>query len=98
MNQNCKDVQTPRDLLDYYEIHIHESSALQCATISSDGHYLYTAFMSNVTLQQEFQSGPRRLPPQKKHVLNGEEKKKIKQQPNNVYTELPKQMFAPKNC
>jgi hypothetical protein len=23
-------------------------------------------------------------------VLNGEEKKKIKQQPNNVYTELPK--------
>jgi len=66
MNQNCKDVQTPRDLLDYYEIHIHESSALQCATISSDGHYLYTAFMSNVTLQQEFQSGPRRLPPKKK--------------------------------
>jgi hypothetical protein len=37
-------------------------------------------------------------PPKKKHVLNGEEKKKIKQQPNNVYTELPKKMFAPKNC
>jgi hypothetical protein len=75
VNQNCEEGQT-RYLWDYHEIHILESSALQCATISSDGHYLYTAFMPNVILQQEFQSGPRRFP--KKDVLNGEEKKEDK--------------------